>query len=261
MKAVKHIFLSLVIISFCACGGGTTGTGTYSRSFSGTLQDTEGKPLSNFQVTILETGDSVETDSEGKFLIDSILDNRRATFLVEGETLNNQVEISDLPEEEGLIEINLEGDSDSNTIILLSIEVIALQTATPTPTPVEIPTETPTEDKSTPEPTPILNNIYKGSVVDENNKSISGVKITLVNFNKSKLTDTSGSFELTSKPGKNKVSVKVEYKGSSKTFEISVPKKSVKVVMQIEIITKSGGIGTSSTDSDFSLDVNLKDRA
>ena len=265
---MNRLFVFIIIVILSSCGGGTTGTGTLSeRSFSGTLNDTKGSPLASFNITILESGDSAKTDENGNFLIDTSLEEDKATFLVEGSSLNNEVEVSNLPQDQGVVNLELEGDTENNTIVLLSVEITPLVGVDPTPTPTATLDDNTREDnvqEREPEPidTPALNNIYKGTVSDQNGNKLSGVKVSLINFGKSKSTNGSGNFEFSSKPGKANVKLSVEFNGALRTFSIKVPKKSVKVVLKIRITIEEGEIGTLLVDPDgIELNsVNIKER-
>ena len=276
---INKIIFVLLLTCFLACGGGTTGTGAYStRNFSGTLKDTSGNPLINFNLTVLENGDSTSTDQNGKFLLSTELENNRVTFVFDGGALNNELQINDLPDSNEIIYLEIEADQENNAITLLSLKIIPLTSPDPTPSPVldndDKPKPTPTPNDgakpkpqkptpiATPTPTPILNNIYKGKVIDHSGEGLSGVKITLQNYSKSVFTNNSGNFEISSRPGSANINLLIQYFNHSKTISFNIPDESVLVQLSIKITLEdeNNGISINNAEPKYDVKVNISAR-
>lgn len=71
MKTVVRIcainLLLLPLIFAVGCGGGTSGTGL--SNYEGSLKDVSGNPIADAKVTLLESGDTTVTDTNGAFLL------------------------------------------------------------------------------------------------------------------------------------------------------------------------------------------------
>lgn len=113
----KYLILAIFFALF-SCGGGTKGTGTLTGSssgelgrFTGVILNPSSVGLPNLNVTILETGDSDTTNSQGEFDVNTSFDdvNDRMTVVIESESESVYVEvyIYDIPQDVQLIEVNL----------------------------------------------------------------------------------------------------------------------------------------------------------
>ncbi len=73
MKPLKIFSIWLLIILLCltGCGGGTSGTGgnvdARSAVYRGTIINEAGQPVSQVVVTLVDTGETQTTSSDGKF--------------------------------------------------------------------------------------------------------------------------------------------------------------------------------------------------
>lgn len=147
-----RFILFLLLVSFCfACGGGSRGTG--GTSVYGRISSTSTRilknvaELENINVTILETGESDISDSDGNFKINS---SQTLSNLITLEFSKNnflaQTEVANVPVENTEVRVEVEVDQNNNTAELNEVEIknneqIVLITApTSTPTPIATPT-------------------------------------------------------------------------------------------------------------------------
>ncbi len=144
--------VALGVIAACA-GGGTSGSDTAGRSanFSGEVVDPQGTPRERVGVTLLETGDSDETDTTGKFAFEAQeFEGSTATLEFRDDALTAQLVIPDLPQQNSVdVEVDVEADSGTQSVRSKRVKVTE---RTPTPRPTARPTSP--QDEPTPQPTP-----------------------------------------------------------------------------------------------------------
>jgi len=153
----KYLTITLFFIScsvlLAACGGGTSGTGgTGSTQFAGRVLS-DGLPVEDALVTVLESGDTGLTDSQGDFEVSTLLQSDSATLLVESGQVQAQTTIPDIASDVARVELTLSLDKEQQSVNVDSRTDIK---ATPTPKPKR-PRPTPTsqpELQLTPAPTP-----------------------------------------------------------------------------------------------------------
>lgn len=165
------LFLSIVSLLGCA-GGGTVGTSQIRTSrITGTLVDDQDRPIQGITVTILESGDSGVTDTEGKFEIVSDLEKDQsgdfpATLLFEGsylgEPLQDRLTLDKLQQNEGgyVLSLSVTRESPSSGLVIVTETVEKLpddlkpnaSNPVPTPTPTAPPQISNVEGGITPVP-------------------------------------------------------------------------------------------------------------
>ena len=116
----------LTCISFTACGGGSSGTGTGSTTIEGTVKSEEGEPLAGITVTIIETGDNDITDDAGFFSITSDIETSEVTLEILKDENSLTVELSNVSNEESAtLEVEIEVSEDLKEISVTNLEVSA----------------------------------------------------------------------------------------------------------------------------------------
>jgi hypothetical protein len=83
----------------CGCGGGMPESG--GQLFDGVVTDSGGRSLGGVAVTLLETGESVETDEAGQFSIQSDPVAGPVEFLLESQSVIGRSVTKDIPEDRG----------------------------------------------------------------------------------------------------------------------------------------------------------------
>lgn len=166
-----RILLPLFILSFLlnGCGGGGSGSGNNSFLITGQVLNQSFVPLALLQLSIFETGDTTETDSNGNFALETI-HLPSYTILVESEENAASLTIPDVPGNARQAIVSLEYNDMDATVRprdIRFIQDVLANPATPTPTPSLMeepesfpsPTETPSDDptpESSPSPTPTV---------------------------------------------------------------------------------------------------------
>lgn len=119
------IFLSLLSI-LGGCGGGSIGTGTEPRtSFSGAVSNEKGTPLANVQIELRETGEKTTSAADGSFLLESVLAGGDATFQVSIATVNDEVQVSDLPSNGAAVQLDLTVNLRNQEVSLDNVSITA----------------------------------------------------------------------------------------------------------------------------------------
>lgn len=109
MKTQIRILLTAILLLLSSCGGGTSGTGLGSsnRSITGTVLQSDGTPLIDATVTLVETGESDNTDAEGNFEIITNFEGETFSLLIENESITELVEVTDADNEVNTIHIDI----------------------------------------------------------------------------------------------------------------------------------------------------------
>ncbi len=125
MNASKLILSLLSLVALCcfltSCGGNTQGTGGIS--IEGRILTTGGTARANVGVTVLETGDSTTTDATGAFALTTNL-LAEATLLLEDETIQTQVVLTDIPSSTSTVRVSIEVEEESNSGNISEVEII-----------------------------------------------------------------------------------------------------------------------------------------
>lgn len=141
--------LCSILITSCAAGGGTDGSGL-GKIYGQATEKNTGAPVPGLSVTILETGDGTVTDGAGQFSIETQIDGTPLTLLFEkGPDFSVPVKLTpDLVPDVKVQEINVDVVVDEPK---KQVTVQQKQPA-PTPTAAATPTERSTFPAATPTP-------------------------------------------------------------------------------------------------------------
>ena len=121
---IRFVTLILIILSIFACAGGSAGTGIGSSSTVEGRILNQGLPVQNANVTILETGDSDSTDSNGVFAIQVSDEQEEYTLEVNYEQTIQTVKVP--ASSQGSI-VNVEIDVSNNPAIPLDVKSLEVQ--------------------------------------------------------------------------------------------------------------------------------------
>lgn len=128
---MKNNLILFIILLLISCGGGSSGTGSsYSSESSkklieGLIENQESKPLSDVEISILETGDTTKSDQNGKFSIIPSTDSSSLSIEFKYKSLTDVYELNNLDQDESTIKLNTEINENSGTITTEKIEVTA----------------------------------------------------------------------------------------------------------------------------------------
>ena len=120
MKRVLVLIAVIMLLACSACSGGSRGTG--GKDITGKVQNSASEPVVGAQVTILESGDSGVTDSNGSFAIVSPVSGT-LTFLVETVDLNTQVALDNVPEGPAEIDLDIEVDEEDDSSEITRVDI------------------------------------------------------------------------------------------------------------------------------------------
>lgn len=123
----RALSLILILSLLTACGGGSAGTGLgpAGGSIEGRVS-IQGKPLSNAVVTVVETGDTGQTDPDGLFLIEVSNQLESYTLEVNYEQKKELVAINTSNNSESSV-INLEIDIPKNPAKPLTVDYLQVE--------------------------------------------------------------------------------------------------------------------------------------
>ena len=150
----------LILLVAIGCGGGSKGTG--GQGFDGTVVSRQSQPLSGVAVTLLESGDSDVTDSDGRFDIYTEPLSGAVNVDVDTGTFRGQVLIGEVSTRTKNLTVRIQIDE---TLKTATSEEVAREeeghddpdshtTPTPRPTRTPRPTASPNGNTATPSPTP-----------------------------------------------------------------------------------------------------------
>lgn len=108
----------VALASMSGCGGGTVGTDGGRFAVSGTVTSSEGVPLDEAQVTLLETGDSGTTSSSGEFAFETSPVDGSATFLVKKSTFEARSLPESIPAQSSKLQVHLVVDPSKPTAVV-----------------------------------------------------------------------------------------------------------------------------------------------
>lgn len=129
------------------CGGGTRGSG--GQLFDGVVSDSDFKALPGVSVTILSTGDSAITASDGTFSIETSTTSDTVEFLLESEQFSGRSATKIVPANAKRVFVRLVVGQGSSPSIDADIEVAETK---PQPTARPSATRTPVASPPTPAP-------------------------------------------------------------------------------------------------------------
>ncbi|MBN8550574.1 MAG: hypothetical protein J0M12_14760 [Deltaproteobacteria bacterium] len=118
-KLCRHILtIAALTLTLSACGGGSTGTGTGEiRSIEGQIVSSEGVPVSDVEVTLVQTGESSPTNTDGRFAIDTSFTGSAPQLLLESGSLSTTITLDASTVQGSALSVNVEIDG-SNTAVL-----------------------------------------------------------------------------------------------------------------------------------------------
>lgn len=111
--------------TFGGCGGGSEGTGTAvtTRSLEGAIRTSDGKPVANADVVIIDTGDSTRTDADGKFSVPAPLSTEQLTIEVSSNNFSRNVNLNNIENDATAINVSITIDENSNSIDVSNIQL------------------------------------------------------------------------------------------------------------------------------------------
>ena len=107
MKMMRNIIACIFLLQLVSCGGGSEGTGTSNKSILGNILLEDGRPLDGADVTVIETGDSAITDSDGNFLIAAASSDSSLSLLIEKGEIHASAELTGLDSNAGTVQVQL----------------------------------------------------------------------------------------------------------------------------------------------------------
>lgn len=120
MNKSYRLILALFFSALCGCAGGTKGTG--SKEFEGRLLDFNDAALSAVDVTLLETGDTAVTDSEGRFSLRARLQGQ-ASFLFESDEFSLSAKVGDIPRGVATVTLAFKVNNDRSEVELVDRQI------------------------------------------------------------------------------------------------------------------------------------------
>ena len=247
------------LITLLACGGGTTGTGEYEgKSFSGSIEDQDGQAAVGFSISLLSTGDSSSTDSEGKFSFNSNPQSSEIELLIEGAEFNQIVRIVDLPKEAVQVLLELSINTESNLISLISVSFEPL--ADSDPGEEETLEDSDPVSPSPEDPTQVDNRKHRVSllILYANTKPVEAARINVPRLGLDLFTDSSGEvgFKLPRDSSSFRVNFFVQNLGSGLTLRGLMTEKPLDITVEIilsinEDFFDNPNIPVAAEDKDF----------
>lgn len=184
------------------CGGGTRGTGDYDSTLSGRVLNSSGKPLTNVQVTQLETGDSVATDSSGNFNLPVVVNMDSVTLLVENNSFSVSTEVNGLDSTKPVNNVVITIDEVSGIIESVDVGAISVD---PTPPPTN----------------QVHTQLITGVIVGRNGEGISRVSIKVDGATNGDSTNSQGKFALSTRARSDSVRLQIKYNNAKGAVRIS----------------------------------------
>lgn len=263
--SIKFI-LSLLLL-LVGCGGGTTGTGgTGSSDYNGRVLTDAGSPVSGALVTLLESGDSSSTDSNGSFSIPSDIDAPSVTLLVESEANQGQVVVDELPSGPKEVSVEVTINRASREVKLTSKRVRPKSTPTPISGSSAVPTESPTIPSGTPIPgsTPTVNpsptpndtqspsptetpvpkpkTVFRGKIRTNTPSLLTGAIVGIAARQKRSAVASDGSFRFSVNARSDNTTFIVEAAGQTFSVELSgVTASTKKAILTLRLDMKKNG--------------------
>lgn len=115
----------LLCLSGFGCGGGSVGTGvsTERRSFEGRTIDTASHPVAGAVVTLVDTGESAITGSDGRFFLASDFEGPVAQLKVRSGSIEKTFTIPNIKSQSSGVQLNFVLDQTSLDVSVSSLEV------------------------------------------------------------------------------------------------------------------------------------------
>lgn len=121
----RALMVSAFIFVLAGCmGGGSSGTGT--KTIEGQIQTPSDQPVSGAVVTVVETGESTVTNSEGEFVIESSASPGDVELEIKTPEVTTTVTVpATAADESSAVSVDLEVDQNQSTVTATNVEVIA----------------------------------------------------------------------------------------------------------------------------------------
>lgn len=213
--AIHHSIVSLLLILlFVGCGGGTSGTdGGQTVRILGSLVNQNSSPLPAATVTVLDSGESTQTDASGAFALETPSTPSLTVEVVTGQ-LRFQSTIGDLDPNSPEITLTIQIDTERGTI---SIENVSIK---PNPTPSAPPASAPASPAPTPAPSTKSPSTILGTIINKQDLPVAGVTVRLLGSNVSTTTDSTGAFRIESVVRDSQVRLRISTGSNSGTVTI-----------------------------------------
>ncbi|RIL11964.1 MAG: hypothetical protein DCC75_01330 [Proteobacteria bacterium] len=257
-RSFKALTVAFSALALTSCGGGTSGTDTGGVRLvviQGSVTN-QGAALSGLQVSVLESGDSSATDQSGSFSIQTALETQDATLLVEGQGINSQVTINEIPPQDSKVDLALSLDSNSNQLEVVSITVTLLEEQAPidqTPAP-GAPGQGGSGGSGN-EQEEIAKSIFKGVIRSGSGRPLPGVTIRIVQTGASGRSNNQGRFTIESQVIGSPIRIEANLGGVTvSTVLTGIPRRPVEVEMSL-VLSGIGILGASGPSTpDLKID-------
>jgi hypothetical protein len=245
------LFVFLTTI-FLACGGGTTGTGELvNRNLSGQITDQDSKALSAVKITVLESGDTTSTSSNGQFELSTQVPAGDFNLLIETSDFEKTVKVTNFEANKKDLILDIKVNVTGKDIVLLSVKV--KDNATDDDTNDKDDTDLDNDKEDEPDSEEITNSIIRGQIVFLDNSPASGVKVILDNKT-SVSTNKSGFFKFEKKITKTVADLNFQYNKSTGGIKLSnLPKKPFIIEVKIQIKIDPNQINANVSTEDIAV--------
>lgn len=113
----------VIVLALMGCGGGSSGTGTGPVVVvQGAVLDESGKPLEDYSVRVVESGDKTTTSSDGEFELLTTPETGSITLEISSETGTAYVTVT-MPQDGGTVSITLKVNPRLTQVDASSLEV------------------------------------------------------------------------------------------------------------------------------------------
>ena len=117
--------LPVVLALISACGGGSSGTGTTTRVFEGTVLTISDHPVAGAVVTVVATGDSAVTGPDGRFSIATPAGPGDADLQIQAPGVDASVVVPALSDDASTVKLNVTVDPASEAATVNKFEVVS----------------------------------------------------------------------------------------------------------------------------------------
>ncbi|MCB0311171.1 MAG: hypothetical protein KDD42_08040 [Bdellovibrionales bacterium] len=231
----RQFWIAAVLFALAGCGGGTSGTGDLPVTrFMGIVSDSNGEGVGEAQLTIDETGDTAFSSADGSFVLEARLKGSSANLVVSSDMIEQTVRIQDLPDVDADVNLELRVDSINQVITVQSIHVEILsgdrdpgesESDQDDHNSPQVPiSATPPVEEERPEigdsESERIRTIYRGQLIDQNNRGVPHALIRHLEANKSVRTDQYGNFSFVTQSYGGTVTIDISYLKYSGTVHI-----------------------------------------
>lgn len=233
------LFAALFSAFFSAgCGGGTSGTGV--KSFEGVVRSLSGAPIENAQITIVQTGETTTTNSEGQFEIRSKTEEPNVEVALSSPEVSDIVSVTELPPVSAVVSMNITVDSDKKEVTSATIEV------TPTRSDNDSNDESDDAESSAANDVPLVvgaepvipsgSTLIQGRLLSPTGEPLSGIVVTIPRTGISTVTDSEGNFVLDAGFLSGSVGIEFSADGLSTSVDLGdLPDDAATIDVQVEL--------------------------